>query len=157
MPPMSPLYSVTLPAPVKCSQAREAMTLILNPGRLGGTGASVIGTRRIESSLVEVRITVPDGSRTKRLEELLESARRAGKVQSWHTLKETAMYVDPNFPSKKAFKEALAAGKSMYLFQPGLGTVPENGTVSVEGPHYPKPHTWYASVTIVNGKITKIV
>jgi hypothetical protein len=66
------------------------------------------------------------------------------------------MYVDPNFPTKKAFKEAFAAGKSMSLFQPGLGTVPTNGVVSVEGPHYPAAHSWYASVTIVDGKITKI-
>ena len=66
------------------------------------------------------------------------------------------MYVDPDFPTKKAFKEAWTAGKPMSLFQPGLGTVPQNGVVSVEGPHYPKPHTWYASVTIADGKIIKI-
>lgn len=65
-------------------------------------------------------------------------------------------YVDPNFKTKKALKEALAAGQSVGVFQPGLGTVPENGTIALEGPHYPKPHTWYAQGTIENGKLVKI-
>jgi hypothetical protein len=66
------------------------------------------------------------------------------------------MYVDPNFKSKKAFKEAVAAGLPVALFQPGMGTVPVNGTACVEGPHYPKPHTWYATVTIKDGKVVKV-
>ena len=65
-------------------------------------------------------------------------------------------YVSPNFPTKKAFREALAAGKEMYLFQPGVGTIPKNGTVSVEGPHFPKPHTWYATVEVREGKVVKV-
>ncbi len=66
------------------------------------------------------------------------------------------MYVSPNFKTKKAFKEAVEQGKPISLFQPGLGTIPENGTDVVEGPHYPEPHRWYAKVTIVNGKVTKV-
>ena len=67
------------------------------------------------------------------------------------------MYVDPNFPTKKAFREAVAAGKPVYLYQPGIGPEPpENGIVAVEGPHSPKPHTWYATVTIRNGKVTEV-
>jgi hypothetical protein len=67
------------------------------------------------------------------------------------------MYVSPNFPTKKAFKTAVAEGKTVSLFQPGLGEpAPENGTAFVEGPHYPKPHTWYAKVTIVGGKVVKV-
>jgi hypothetical protein len=34
--------------------------------------------------------------------------------------------------------------------------VPENGTVYLEGPHYPEPHKWYAQGTMVNGKLTKV-
>lgn len=65
-------------------------------------------------------------------------------------------YVHPNFKSKKALKEALASGERVDVFQPGLGTVPHNGTVTIEGPHYPKPHTWYGIATIVDGKLTKV-
>jgi hypothetical protein len=65
-------------------------------------------------------------------------------------------YTDINFKSKKAFKEAVALGKQVTIYQPGLGTVPENGEISVEGPHYPKPHTWYARVTIKNGVVVKV-
>lgn len=64
------------------------------------------------------------------------------------------MYVSPNFKSKKALKEALTAGKSVMVFAPGMGNPPMNGTCAVEGPHYPAPHTWYATVTIVNGIVT---
>lgn len=67
------------------------------------------------------------------------------------------MYVSPNFPTKKAFKTAVAAGREVSLFQPGLGgPVPLNGRVAVEGPHYPQPHTWYATVTLEHGKVTRV-
>ena len=66
------------------------------------------------------------------------------------------MYVTPNYPSKKALKEAVAAGLRVEIFQPGLGDTPTDGTVTVEGPHYPKPHTWYAKVTVKNGAVVKV-
>lgn len=65
-------------------------------------------------------------------------------------------YVHPNFKTKKALKEAIAAGREVTVFEPGLGTVPRNGTVTLEGPHYPKPHTWYGTATIVDGRLTKV-
>lgn len=65
-------------------------------------------------------------------------------------------YVSPNFPTKKALREALRAGKRVDVFQPGLGTVPVNGTVYLEGPHYPKPHTWYAQGTMREGKLIAV-
>lgn len=65
-------------------------------------------------------------------------------------------YVDPNFNSKKALKDALKQGKSVTVFQPGIGTVPVNGTIGLEGPHYPKPHTWYASGTMKDGKLVSV-
>jgi hypothetical protein len=65
-------------------------------------------------------------------------------------------YVSPNFKTKKALKEALAKGETVEVYEPGFGSVPRNGTVSLEGPHYPKPHTWYAEGTIVDGKLTKV-
>ena len=39
------------------------------------------------------------------------------------------------------------------MFAPGLGTVPLFGTVYLEGPHYPAPHTWYATGTMESGKL----
>lgn len=66
------------------------------------------------------------------------------------------MYVSPNFKSKAEAKRALAAGTIVTAFAPGLGSPPHNGKCAVEGPHYPKPHTWYGEATIVNGVVTAI-
>jgi hypothetical protein len=66
------------------------------------------------------------------------------------------MYTTKNFKSKKALKEAVAAGETVTLFAPGLGTPKDNGTEFVEGPHYPAPHSWYAQVTVLDGKVVKV-
>ena len=66
------------------------------------------------------------------------------------------MYVHPNFKTKKDFIKAFKEGSPIEYFQPGLGETIQNGTFCVEGPHYPKPHTWYASCTVENGKIVKV-
>lgn len=66
------------------------------------------------------------------------------------------MYTTKNFPTKKALKEAVAAGESVTLFSPGFGTPKANGTEYVEGPHYPKPHTWYAAVEVKDGVVVKV-
>lgn len=66
------------------------------------------------------------------------------------------MYTDTNFKTKKAFKEAVAEGKQIRLFAPGLGSPKENGQEYVEGPHYPAAHTWYAEVTMENGIVVKV-
>lgn len=65
-------------------------------------------------------------------------------------------YVTPNFKTKKQLKEALASGKYVSVYQPGLGTVPTNGTIALEGPHYPEPHRWYASGTMKDGKLVSV-
>lgn len=66
------------------------------------------------------------------------------------------MYTEQNFKSKKALKEAVAAGKQVRLYAPGLGTPKANGTECVEGPHYPAPHTWYATCTMQDGVVIKV-
>lgn len=66
------------------------------------------------------------------------------------------MYVTPNFKTKKAFKDALAEGKIVDYYQPGIGSRPDNGTINVEGPHYPEPHKWYARCEVKDGKIVSI-
>jgi len=30
------------------------------------------------------------------------------------------------------------------------------GQAAVEGPHFPKAHSWYATVEVVNGKVVKV-
>lgn len=65
-------------------------------------------------------------------------------------------YTDTNFKSKKAFKDAVAAGEEVTLWNYGLGEPKENGKAYVSGPHYPAAHTWYAEVTVVNGVVTKV-
>lgn len=66
-------------------------------------------------------------------------------------------YVSPNYKTKKALKEALKAGEEIQVFQPGLGNIPRDGEVSLEGPHYPKPHTWYGEGTMKDGKLVKVL
>lgn len=67
------------------------------------------------------------------------------------------MYVDPNFKTKKALKEAVAAGETVYVFSPGPFPAPTSGQTSVEGPHYPKPHMWGARVEVEDGKVVKVI
>lgn len=68
------------------------------------------------------------------------------------------MYTDINFRTKKELKEAVAAGKRVTVYQPGPfgGQAPTNGTVCIEGPHFPKPHTWYATCRIENGVVVSV-
>lgn len=66
------------------------------------------------------------------------------------------MYTDTNFKTKKAFREAVADGKEVRLYAPGFGSPNQNGRETVEGPHYPQPHSWYASVDMKDGIVTKV-
>ena len=70
------------------------------------------------------------------------------------------MYTIENFKTKKALKDAVAAGKSVGIFQPGgLDNTDYSkftGTAYLEGPHYPEPHRWYAVATVENGIIVKV-
>lgn len=58
------------------------------------------------------------------------------------------MYVRPNFDTKKALKEAVARGDRVTVFAPGIGSPRESGIETVEGPHAPQPHKWYAQVEV---------
>lgn len=67
------------------------------------------------------------------------------------------MYASINFPSKKALKEAVAKGETVTIFNPsGMYPAPENGKVTIEGPHYPKPHKWYATAEVKEGRVIKV-
>lgn len=72
------------------------------------------------------------------------------------------MYCTINYKSKKALKDAVNAGVKPSVFQPNdifgnpKASPDYSGTVCLSGPHYPEPHRWYATVTIVAGVITKV-
>lgn len=66
-------------------------------------------------------------------------------------------YTCTNFKTKKALKEAVMTGKEVRIYQPGgLSQCPDNGVAYVEGPHYPAPHTWYAEVTLNDGRVVRV-
>ena len=65
-------------------------------------------------------------------------------------------YVNPNYKTKKAFKEAVKAGKQVEVFSPGPFGCKQNGTEYIEGPHYPQPHRWYAQVQVKDGFVISV-
>jgi len=68
------------------------------------------------------------------------------------------MYTARNFKTKKTLKEAVANGERITVFQPGPfgGDTPTNGRVTLEGPHYPEPHRWYAEATLADGVVVSV-
>lgn len=68
-----------------------------------------------------------------------------------------AAYVDPNFKSKKELRQAVERGEMVTVYTPGgIFPDPTDGTVTIEGPHYPEPHRWYATVQVENGRVVKV-
>lgn len=65
-------------------------------------------------------------------------------------------YVSPNYRTKKELKQALANGEIVTVYNHGLGNVPTDGPVFLEGPHYPKPHTWYAQGVVRCGVLVSV-
>jgi hypothetical protein len=65
-------------------------------------------------------------------------------------------YSVQNFKTKKALKEALAAGGVIPIYSPGPFGCKENGQEFLEGPHYPAPHRWYAKVDVKDGVVVKV-
>lgn len=77
-------------------------------------------------------------------------------------------YTVTNFKTKKALKEAvnvyLGNGSvskdkdAVRCYQPGLGPDLRDytGVITIEGPHYPKPHTWYAEAWLEHGVVVKV-
>lgn len=75
-------------------------------------------------------------------------------------------YTYTNFKTKKALKEAVVNytkdctdySNAVRCYQPGLGPDLSNytGKITLEGPHYHKPHTWYAEAWLENGIVMKV-
>lgn len=66
-------------------------------------------------------------------------------------------YTVRNFKSKKALRDAFESGQSIEVYQPGpFGPDVRDGSVALEGPHYPEPHRWYASATVKGGIVVTL-
>jgi hypothetical protein len=66
------------------------------------------------------------------------------------------VYTIRDFKTKKELKDAVDAGKIVMLQVPIIGSTPTDGLVSLEGPHAPAPHTWYAEAWLKNGKVIRV-
>tara|TARA_Y100000310_G_scaffold44433_1_gene41484 strand:+ start:1033 stop:1236 length:204 start_codon:yes stop_codon:yes gene_type:complete len=66
------------------------------------------------------------------------------------------MYTARNFKTKKQLREAVANGEIVEVFQPSPFPGKTDGVVSLEGPHFPAPHTWYATATIKDTVVVKV-
>lgn len=67
------------------------------------------------------------------------------------------MYVTPNFKTKKELKAAVKQGLPVKVISAGEFPATVDGDTSVEGPHAPQMHTWYARVQVRRGLVTKVI
>jgi hypothetical protein len=69
-----------------------------------------------------------------------------------------ASYLYPEMASKKAYREAIANGKTITAREntPWGQMEVKSGSVPFEGPHFPKPHKYCGIATVVNGVVTAV-
>lgn len=66
-------------------------------------------------------------------------------------------YTVTNYKTKKQLIADFKAGKRIEVFQPGpFGPSVSDGRTTLEGPHYPAAHTWYAVASVLNGIVTSV-
>lgn len=67
------------------------------------------------------------------------------------------MYTVKNYQSKKQLVADVKAGVKVETFQPG-GMFPavRDGRITLEGPHYPQPHRWYAQAVVKDGVVVSV-
>lgn len=70
-------------------------------------------------------------------------------------------YATGNPKTKKALKDRVAAyhagtGSPVYITANSPFGCREDGAESIEGPHFPAPHRWYAQVEVQGGIIIKV-
>lgn len=66
------------------------------------------------------------------------------------------MYTEINFKTKKALIAAVKDGTIVKAFQPGPFPTTRTGKVTLEGPHFPAPHTWYAQAVLDDGVVVSV-
>ena len=64
-------------------------------------------------------------------------------------------YVTCNPKTKKELKELLKKGP-LAIHEHALGSIPQNGRVFLEGPHFPAAHKWAAEGTTKDGMLVSI-
>lgn len=65
------------------------------------------------------------------------------------------VHISPDFETKKAFKEAVKAGRKVRIYSPGPFPVPPDGRAVVEAPA--RYHKWYATVIVKDHIVQKVV
>ena len=66
------------------------------------------------------------------------------------------MYTNFNYPTKKALVADIKASKRVTVFQPGPFPALTDGSITLEGPHYPQPHKWYAQAVLKDGVVVSV-
>lgn len=66
------------------------------------------------------------------------------------------MYTSKDYKSGAELKRDLKAGVKVTCYSPGMFPCPKNGEISLEGPHYPKPHTWYLTGQMKDGVLVSV-
>jgi hypothetical protein len=70
------------------------------------------------------------------------------------------MYTVINYKTKKEVVEAVKSGRQVAVFQPNAGIFGHekaaDGSVYLEGPHYPQPHRWYAQGVAKDGVLVSV-
>ena len=68
-------------------------------------------------------------------------------------------YCYPDFKSKAALKRAITSGEKVRVSEntPYGKQHIEDGHITLEGPHYPKAHTWYGICEVRKGVITEVI
>lgn len=66
-------------------------------------------------------------------------------------------YTRKNYKTYKQLKADFDAGVEIEVYQPGpFGPTITDGSVALEGPHYPEPHKWYALGVVKNHILTSL-
>lgn len=66
-------------------------------------------------------------------------------------------YVLPNYRTKREFRAAVLCGVEHRPFaRSGTFAIAKNGWVTVQGPHYPEVHRWYAKCDVKDGVVTRV-
>lgn len=66
-------------------------------------------------------------------------------------------YVNPDYRTKKLLREAIARGVKHSPYNPSrMFAELTNGDTTVEGPHFPAAHRWYARCKVVDGVIVEM-
>jgi hypothetical protein len=58
--------------------------------------------------------------------------------------------------TKKELKNAVKNGEDVLVRETWGQNPIVNGQATIEGPHFPEPHRWYARVQVENGRVVKV-